>query len=58
MEQHDIHMLVLGGTRMAGFLDACNQASGIKIPFLDTMVTGAIRPNETAYLAKPKDMNN
>ena len=58
MEEHDIHMLVWGGTRMARFLDACKQASGIIIPFLDTLVTGAIQPDEPAYLASPKGMTN
>ena len=58
MEQHDMHMLVWGGTRMAGFLDACKQASGIIIPFLDNLVTGAIQPDETAYFASSKGMNN
>ena len=37
LEQHDVHMLVRGGTRMAGFLDGCNQASGILVPFIDTL---------------------
>ena len=36
LEQNDIHMLVWGGTRMSGFLDACRQASKIIIAFLDT----------------------
>ena len=35
LEQNDIHMLVWGVTRMAGFLDACKQASSILVPFVD-----------------------
>ena len=32
---------------MAGFMDACSQASQIIVPFLDTIVTGSIRNKET-----------
>jgi hypothetical protein len=56
LQQNDVHMLVwgAGGTRMGGFLDACRQSSRIVIPFLDTLVTAKIRPDETAYLMSPK----
>ena len=37
IEQHNIHMLVWGGTRMAGFLDGCKQSSSILVPFFDTL---------------------
>ena len=38
LEQNDIHLLVWGGTRMAGFLDACKQSSAILVPFLDGLL--------------------
>ena len=54
MEMNDIHLLNGGLTRMAGFLDACVQASKIVVPFLDTIITHQIRPDETKYIASPK----
>ena len=54
MEMNDIHLLNWGSTRMAGFLDACVQASKIVVPFLDTIITHQIRPDETKYIASPK----
>ena len=36
---------------MAGFLDACQKASNIIIAFIDTLITGNIRPDETRFLA-------
>ena len=54
LDRHDVHMLVWEGTRMAGFLDACKQASGIFTPFLDMLVTGNIRKTEAAYLLSAK----
>ena len=33
LEQNNIHMLVWGGTSMAGFFDGCKQSSSILIPF-------------------------
>ena len=56
LEQNDIHMMVWGGTRMSGFLDACRQASSIIVAFLDTLVGGNIRKDETAYLLSPKGL--
>ena len=47
-------MLNWGSTCMAGFMDACVQASEILIPFLDTLVAGNIRPDETKFIASPK----
>ena len=47
-------MLNLGSTHMAGFMDACVQASEILIPFLDTLVAGNIRPDETKFITSPK----
>ena len=38
---------------MAGFLDACQKASNIIIPFTDTLIAGNIRPDETKFLASP-----
>ena len=34
-------------------MDACVQASKILIPFLDTLVAGNIRPDETKFIASP-----
>ena len=39
---------------MVGFLDACVQASKIVVPFLDTIITHQIWPDETKYIASPK----
>ena len=39
---------------MAGFMDACSQASQIIVPFLDTIATGSIRNKETKFVASPK----
>ena len=39
---------------MAGFLDACVQASKIVVLFLDTIIIHQIRPNETKYIASPE----
>ena len=54
MEMNDIHLLNWGSSRMAGFLDACMQASKIIVPFLDTIISSSIRPDETKYIASPK----
>lgn len=54
LNQYDVHMLVWGNTRMSGFLDGCSQASGIIVPFIDTLVSGKIRVDETAYITSPK----
>ena len=56
LEQNDIHMLVWGGTRMAGFLDGCKQCSGILVPFIDTLIVGKIREEESAVLLSPKGL--
>ena len=53
LEQNNIHLLNWGSTRMAGFLDACTKASSIILPFLEILVTGQIREDETKYLAIP-----
>ena len=39
LDMNNIHLLNWGSTRMAGFLDACVQASKTILPFLDTIVT-------------------
>ena len=54
LEMNDIHLLNWGSTRMAGFLDAYIQASNIIVPFLDTVISGSIRPDETKFLTSPK----
>ena len=46
-------MLVWGGTRMGGFLDGCKQCSDILVPFMDMLVTGNIRSEETLSLLSP-----
>ena len=46
-------MMVWAGTRMCGFLDGCKQCSSILVPFMDTLVTGNIRTEETLYLLTP-----
>ena len=56
LEQNNVHMLVWGGTRMAGFLDGCKQSSSILVPFLDTLIVGQIRDEETAIILKPKGL--
>lgn len=38
----------------SGFLDACIKASSILVPFLDTIISGNIRPDKTKYTANPK----
>ena len=54
LELSSVHMLNWASARMAGFMDACVQASEILIPFLDTLVAGNIRPDETKFIASPK----
>ena len=56
LEQNDIHMLVWGGIRMAEFLDACKQSSAILIPFLDTLIAGKIREEDTAFILSAKGL--
>ena len=53
LEMNNVHVLNWGSTRMAGFLDACIQASSIIVPFLDTIVTGNIREEEMMFVASP-----
>ena len=55
LEQNDMHMLVWGGTRMAGFLDACKQSSAILVPFLNTLIAGKIR-EEAAFILSAKGL--
>ena len=50
----NIHLLSWGSTGMAGILDACVRASKIILPFLDTIVTCSIRPEETRVVANPE----
>ena len=54
LELNSAHMLNWGSTCMAGFMDACVQASEILIPFLGTLIAGNIRPDETKFIASPK----
>ena len=56
LERNDIHMLVWGGIRMAVFLDACKQSSAILIPFLDTLIAGKIREEDTAFILSVKGL--
>ena len=54
LEMSNIHILNWGSARMGGFMDACSQASQIIVPFLDIIVTGGIRNEETKFVASPK----
>ena len=54
LELNSVYMLHWGSTHMADFMYACVQASEILIPFLDTLVAGNIRPDETKFIASPK----
>ena len=56
LEQNDIHRLVRGGTRMAGFLDACKQLSAILVPFLDTLIAGKFQ-EEAAFILSAKGLS-
>ena len=56
LEQNDIHMLVWGGTRMTGFLDACKQSSAILIPFLDILIPGKIREDDAEFILSAKGL--
>lgn len=56
LEKNDIHMLVWGGTRMAGFLDGCKQSSNILVPFLDTLIAGKIRDEERNTVLSAKGL--
>ena len=55
-EQNNIHVLVWGGTRMAGFFEGCMQSSSIDILFLDTLIAGKIREEEAAYILSAKGL--
>ena len=46
-------MLTWAGTRMGGFLDGCKKCSNILASFMDTLVTGNIRTEETLFLLSP-----
>ena len=50
-EINDIHLLNWGSNRMAGFLNACNEASKIIVLFLETIISCGIGPDETKYIA-------
>ena len=54
LELNQFHLRNWGGTRMAGFLDACQKASNIIIPFIDILIAGNIQPDETKFLASGK----
>ena len=56
LEQNNVHMLVWRGTRMAGFLDGCKQFSSILVPFIDTLIVGEVREEESAILLTPKGL--
>ena len=60
LEMNDIHLLNWGSPRMAGFLDLCMQASNIIAPFLDTVISGSILPDQTKFVtsAKSKSFNS
>ena len=41
---------------MAGFLDGCKQSSSILVPFLDTLINGKIRDEETAVILSARGL--
>ena len=49
-------MLVWGGIRMAGSLDAGKQSSAILITFLDTLIAGKIQEEDTAFTLSAKGL--
>ena len=51
---NNVHILNWDSTRIAGFLDACIQASKIIVPFLDIIITPNITIEETAYIGSAK----
>ena len=53
LEMHSVHQLTWGSTRMCGFLDSCVRCSDILIPFLDTITSAKLKPEQSAYLLSP-----
>ena len=39
---------------MAGFMEACANASRVLVPMLDTIIQMNIRPDESAYISSLK----
>ena len=58
LDINKIHLLNWGSTRMAGFLNACVWVSKIILPFLDTIVTYSIRPEEAIVAASLKGIGS
>ena len=56
LEMSNILILNWESTRMVGFMDACSRASQIIVSFLDTIVTGGIRNEETNFVASSKGL--
>lgn len=60
LNRNIVHILNWECTRMAGFLDACVQSSGIIVPFLDTfldsisLVNYKIQQDQTKFISGPK----
>ena len=50
---NSVHALNWGSTRMAVFFDACKQSCDI-IAFVDTLIAGGIRKDQSAFLLSPK----
>ena len=50
LDMNNIQWPNWGSARMAGFLDTCIWVSKIILPFLDTIVTCSIRPEETSII--------
>ena len=42
---------------MAGFMEACYNASRVLVPMLDTIIQMNIRPDESAYISSLKGNN-
>ena len=54
LETYNVHLLTCGSTHIAGFRDACTQASKIIVPFLGYLVTGGIWADEAKFVASAK----
>ena len=53
LQMHEVHQLTWGSTRMCGFIYASLQCSEILVPFLDTITSAHLKPEESSYLLRP-----
>ena len=54
LEMNSVHFLNCWSTRIAGFFDAWKQSCDIIIPFVDSLIAGGIRKDDSAFLFCPK----